>query len=55
MLYVHLQKYLYRTLWAVLVFYKKILKDLESQGFELNLYDPCVVHKMVKGKQIMIV
>ena len=28
---------------------------MESQGFELNLYDPCVVNKMVNGKQIMIV
>ena len=55
LLYLHLQKYLYRTLWSALIFYKKILKDMESQGFELNLYDPCVVNKMVNGKQIMIV
>ena len=51
----HLQKYLYRTLWAVLIFYKNILKDIDSQGLEMNLYDLCVVHKMVNDKQMMIV
>ena len=55
LLYVHLQNYLYRSILAVLVFYKKILKDLESQGFELNIYDVCVVHNMVNGKHMMIV
>ena len=28
------------------------LKDMESQGFDLNIYDPCVVNKMVNGKHI---
>ena len=28
---------------------------MESQGLELNLYDPCVVNKMVNGKQMTIV
>ena len=31
------------------------LKDMESQGFDLNIYDPCVVNKMVNGKHITIV
>ena len=40
---------------ALLIFYQKLLKDMESQGLELNLYDPCVVNKMVNGKQMTIV
>ena len=53
-LYVQLKKYLYRTLWAALIFYQKLLKDLEAQGFYLNPYDPFVVNKMVNVKQMMI-
>ena len=37
LLYVQLKKALHGTLWATLIFYKKLLKDLESQGFNLNL------------------
>ena len=33
---------------------KRILKDIESHGFELKIYDPCVVNKTVNGKQMMI-
>ena len=39
-LYVQLQKAMYKTLLSDLIFYQKLLKDIKSQGFELNPYDP---------------
>jgi hypothetical protein len=37
-------KALYCTLQASLLFYKKLKKDLESIGFKINPYDPCVAN-----------
>jgi len=37
-----------------MLFYKKLLNDLQHYGFELNPYDPCVANKMVKGKQMTV-
>ena len=54
-LYVHLKKAMYGTLWAALIFYQKLLKDMDSKGFYLNLYDLCVANKMVNINHIMIV
>jgi hypothetical protein len=53
-LYVKLQKALYGFLRSALLFYLKLLKDLEVNGFKLNPYDPCVANKMVNGKQCTI-
>jgi hypothetical protein len=39
-LYVKIQKALYGS---TLLFYKKLVGDLESNGFVLNPYDRCVV------------
>jgi Reverse transcriptase (RNA-dependent DNA polymerase) len=50
-LYVELLKALYGTLQAALLFYKKLKKDLESIGFKINPYDPCVANRTVNGKQ----
>jgi Reverse transcriptase (RNA-dependent DNA polymerase) len=50
-LYVQLLKALYGTLQAALLFYKKLRKDLESVGFKVNPYDPCVANRIVGGKQ----
>ena len=50
--YVKLLKALYGTLKAALPFHPKLVKDLESQGFEINPYDPCVANKMVNGEQL---
>ena len=44
-LYIQLKKDMYGTLQAAMIFYQKLLKDIESQGFDLNLYDMCVVKK----------
>ena len=54
-LYVHLKKAMYGTLWAALVFYQKLLKDMDSKGFYLNFYYPCVANKMVNSKHIIII
>jgi hypothetical protein len=53
-LYVKLQKSLYGCLRSALLFYQKLLKDLEDNGFELNPYDPCVANKVINGKQFTI-
>ena len=37
LLYVQLKKALHGTLRATLFFYKNLLKDIESQGFNLNI------------------
>ena len=49
-LYVQLKNDMYGTLRTALIFYQTLLKYMESQGFNLNLYDPCVVKNMVNGK-----
>jgi hypothetical protein len=50
-LYVQLLKALYGTLQAALLFYQKLKKDLESIGFDINPYNPCVANRIVNGKQ----
>ena len=50
-----LLKALYGLMEASLLFYKKLLKDLEDKGFETNPYDPCVANKMINGSQFTIV
>jgi len=55
-LYVKLQKALYGLMRASLLFYRKLRKELEDYGFEINPYDPCVANKMsTSGKQMTIV
>jgi hypothetical protein len=49
-LYVELLRALYGTLQVVLLFYKKLKKDLEVIGFKIG-YDPCVATHTVNGKQ----
>ena len=55
-LYVKLQKALYGLMRASLLFYRKLQKELEDYGFEVNPCDPCVANKMTEGgKQITLV
>jgi hypothetical protein len=54
-LYVKLQKALYGTLQAGLLFWKDLSANLEKWGFVINPYDWCVANKMVNGKQCTIV
>ena len=53
-LYVKIQKTLYGLLRSALLFYQKLVGDLESNGFILNPYDPCVANKDIGGKQMMV-
>jgi hypothetical protein len=48
-IYVKLQKALYGCLRSALLFYLKFVGDIESQGFALNPYDPCVANKVING------
>ena len=54
MFYVEVLHVLHKTLKAVLLFYKKLVKHLKSQRFTLNSYDVCVVNKMINKKQTTI-
>jgi len=53
-LYVKMQKALYELLRSALLFYNKLVADLESDGFVLNPYDSCVANKIVDGKQMTV-
>ena len=54
-IYTELSKALYGTLQAALLFWKNLSAFLiEEQGFEVNLYDWCVVNKEINGKQCTI-
>ena len=55
-LYVELQKALYRTLQAALLFWKDLTHFLMTElGFVVNPCDSCVVNKMINGKQCTII
>ena len=49
-----MKKELQSILKISLLFYKKMRSKLESTGFEINLYDPCVANKKIKSTQITI-
>jgi hypothetical protein len=50
-MYVQLQKALYGTLSASLLFWRDLSGHLEKEGYVANPYDSCVMNKMVNGKQ----
>ena len=54
-LYLQVLRALYGMLVAAILWYQKLRKDLESIGFKINPYDPCVANRMVKGKQQTVV
>ena len=55
LLYVKIHKALYGLLRRALLFYHKLVKDLEAEGFTINPYDPCVSNKLINGKKMTIV
>ncbi len=55
LLYVKMHKALYGLLRSALLFYKKLVSDLEGYGFEINPYDTCVANKMVNRSQMTVV
>jgi hypothetical protein len=53
---VELQKALYGTLQASLLFWKELSTFLVSTlGFDFNPYDKCVVNKVIDGRQCTII
>ena len=50
-LYVKMNKALYGMIQSSLLYYRKFRKDIESIGFKVNPYDPCVANRMVNKKQ----
>ena len=54
-LYVKVQKAFCGMLKSVLLFNKKLRGNLESIGFEINSYDPCVANKVINGQQMTII
>ena len=53
-MYVQLQKALYGTVTAALLFWKDLTGHLSAEGFKANPYDSCVMNKMVDGKQCTV-
>jgi hypothetical protein len=53
-MYVELLKALYGTLRASRLFWEKLTGKMLEWGFVPNPYDPCVVNKMIDGKQCTI-
>ena len=49
-----LEKALYGTLRAALLFWRKLSSKLVEWGFEINPYDWCVANKMVNGRQLTV-
>ena len=54
-LYVEMQKALYGMLKYMLLFYLNIVGDLTRAGLKFNLYDPCLMNKIVGGEQMTVV
>ena len=53
-LYVQPEKALYGMMKSALLFYRKLVVDICSIGFELNPYDPCVANKTIGGHQLAV-
>jgi hypothetical protein len=54
-IYVILQKALYGTLQAALLFWQNLSTQLKEWGFKINPYDFFIANKMINGKQCTIV
>ena len=50
-LYVVMNKALYSMIQLSLLYYKKLSKDIELIGLEVNNYDPCVANREINGSQ----
>ena len=52
--YVRLQKALYGCLKSALLFYKKLVRELEAYGFTINPYDSCAANNVIDRKQLTV-
>jgi len=50
-LYVQVLRAIYGMLQSALLWYKRLRRDLEEEGFKFNPYDPCVANRMINGSQ----
>ena len=53
-LYMHITKAIYGLLVSTMLFYKKLIKDLQGYGFKMNPCSPCVANKLVNGEQLTV-
>jgi hypothetical protein len=53
-LYVKMQKAIHGLLRSAHLFYMQLVADLESIGFVLNPYDPCVANQFVNRNQMTV-
>ena len=53
-LYLRLNKAMYGTIKAAVLWYTLFKDTLQGMGFKLNPYDLCVANKMVNGRQLTI-
>ena len=53
-LYIKLQKAMYATLKAPLLWYTLFASTLKEEGFKINVYDNCVANKVIGGHQCTI-
>ena len=54
LLYVRMHKALYGLLRSALLFYRKLIRDLQEYGFVLNPYDAYVANKDINGQQMTV-
>jgi hypothetical protein len=53
-LHIKMQKAIYGLLRSALLFYKKLVADLEGDKFVINPYDPCVANKTINRNQMTV-
>ena len=53
-IYISIKKALYGCLRSALLFYKRLVNDLKSQGLLINTYDRCVDNRIIGGNQMKI-
>jgi hypothetical protein len=53
-LYVKMQKALHGLQRSALLFYHRLVSDLEHASFVINPSDPCIANKQVGGNQMMV-
>ena len=53
-LYVELEKALYRTITAARLFWEMLSSKLQEWGFIINPYDSCIANKVIEEKQCTV-
>ena len=55
LLYVQIKKALYVLIHSALLLYRKLVKDLEAYGFQINPYKPCEIKRITNKKNMTVV